>query len=114
MKLNHAVAQNAEDMACDFLEQNGFSIVARNWHCTFGEIDIVAKQKQLLLFVEVKYRSNANFGGVAHSITYSKMQKIRRSIETYLQRFPHCGDIRADALLIEGNGNLQHIKNILE
>ena len=114
MKLNHAVAQRAEDIACEFLQQSGFSIVARNWHCQFGEIDIIAKRQQLLLFVEVKYRRSADFGGAAHSITYSKMQKMRRSIENYLQKFPHRGDIRADALLIEGDNNLQHIKNILE
>ena len=53
MRLNHATGQAAEDKACAFLKKQGFKIVARNWHCTFGEIDIIATKKQLLAFIEV-------------------------------------------------------------
>lgn len=113
MKLNHKTAQMGEDKACAFLKQKGFSIVARNWHCAFGEIDIIAKQKELLVFVEVKYRKSSAFGGAAYSITSSKLLKMRRTIEYYLQQFPHKGYIRADAVLIEGNQSLEHIENIL-
>ena len=113
MKLNHKVAQISEDRACAFLKKKGFTIVARNWHCTFGEIDIIAKHKELLVFVEVKYRKSSAFGGAAYSITTSKMTKIRRTIEYYLQQFPHKGLLRADAILMEGNQSLEHIENIL-
>ena len=113
MRLNHATGQAAEDKACAFLKKQGFKIVARNWHCVFGEIDIIATKKQLLAFIEVKYRKSVAFGGAAYSITPSKLLKMRRTIEYYLQQNPHQGDIRADAVLIEGN-ELRHIENILE
>ena len=112
MRLNHATGQAAENQACAFLEKQGFRVIARNWHCTFGEIDIIATKKQLLAFIEVKYRKSAMLGGAAYSITPSKLLKIRRSIEYYLQQNPHKGDIRLDAVLIEGN-QLRHIENIL-
>lgn len=114
MKINHKVGQYGEDMACHFLQQEGFTIITRNWHCPFGELDIVAQSKKLLLFVEVKYRKKSSFGGVIYSITPAKLRKMRKSIECYLQQNPHRGDIRADAILIEDNQPLQHIKNIME
>ncbi|MBR7002440.1 MAG: YraN family protein [Neisseriaceae bacterium] len=113
MRLNHPTGQAAEEKAANYLQKQGFKIVARNWHCAFGEIDIIAIKKALLLFVEVKYRKSAAFGGAAYSITPSKLLKIRRSIEFYLQHNPHKGDIRADAVLIEGN-QLSHIENIMD
>ncbi|MBP3221576.1 MAG: YraN family protein [Neisseriaceae bacterium] len=112
MRLNHPTGQAAEDKACAFLKKQGFKILQRNWHCAFGEIDIIATQKQLLLFVEVKYRKSAAFGGAAYSITPSKLLKLQRSVEFYLQQNPHKGDIRLDAILIEDK-ELSHIENIL-
>lgn len=112
MRLNHPTGQAAEDKAVDYLQKQGFKIVARNWHCAFGEIDIIATKKALLLFVEVKYRKSAAFGGAAYSITPSKLWKLQRSIEFYLQHNAHKGDIRLDAILIEDN-KLSHIENIL-
>ena len=69
MRLNHPSGQAAEDTAAHFLEKQGCRIIARNWHCPFGEIDLIAEQSGTLLFVEVKYRRSAAFGGTAYSIT---------------------------------------------
>lgn len=112
MRLNHPTGQAAENKAVDYLQKQGFKIIARNWHCAFGEIDIIATKKRLLAFIEVKYRKSAAFGGAAYSITPSKLLKLQRSIEFYLQHNRHKGDIRLDAILIEDN-KLSHIENIL-
>lgn len=114
MRLNHATASAAEDAACTLLKKQGYALVARNWHCPYGEIDIIARKKHLLVFVEVKYRKSAAFGGAVSSITAAKAEKMRRSIYAYLQQHPHRGDIRADAVLIEGDTAPQHIENILD
>lgn len=114
MKLNHATAQAAEDLACQYLKKQGYAIVARNWHCPFGEIDVIAKKKQLLLFVEVKWRKNAAFGGVQESITHHKKIKMHRTIEMYLQQYPHRGDVRADAILIQAANQPEQFENILD
>lgn len=69
MKLNHAQGQAGEDCALAFLQKQGCEPVARNWHCRAGEIDLVVRQGELLLFVEVRYRKSKRFGGAAYSIT---------------------------------------------
>ena len=101
-----------ESVATEYLKKQKYKILERNYKNQIGEIDIIATQKQLLLFVEVKYRKSAAFGGAAYSITPSKLLKLQRSVEFYLQQNPHKGDIRLDAVLIEGN-QLRHIENIL-
>lgn len=111
MKLNHAQGRAGEDLAWAFLEKQGCRLIARNWHCRYGEIDLIVQHNGTLVFVEVKYRRNGNFGGSAYSINAAKLAKLQRSIETYLQQ--HGNSIcRLDAILIEGSNEPQWIQNI--
>ncbi|MDK4679899.1 YraN family protein [Kingella negevensis] len=112
MKLTHPKGKVAEDQALQFLQANGCQLIARNWHCPYGEIDLIMLSGCILLFIEVKYRKNKQFGGAAYSITPSKLNKIQRSAELYLQQNPHNGACRLDAVLIEGNAPPQWITNI--
>lgn len=111
MKLNHPQGQAAEDLAWAFLQQQGCHLVARNWHCRYGEIDLIVLHNGLLVFVEVKYRRNKQFGGGAYSITPQKLQKLQRSIETYLQQHGNTA-CRLDAVLIDGTAPPEWIRNI--
>lgn len=113
MRLNHAQGSEAESRACHFLEQQGCTIIARNWHCRFGEIDIIAKNGHTYLFIEVKYRKNQQFGGSAYSITPAKLGKISRSVEAYLQTYNlTSAACRIDAILIEGTATPVWIQNL--
>lgn len=113
MKLVHSQGKAAEDLACQHLQQQNCKIIARNWHCAFGEIDIIAQHKQTLLFIEVKYRKNKQFGGAAYSITPAKLGKMQRSAEYYLQQNKLKNTpCRLDAVLIDGNATPQWIQNI--
>ena len=62
----------AEKAASDYLERAGLRIVARNWHCRYGELDIVARDGGTLVFVEVRQRRASGFGGAAASIDAAK------------------------------------------
>ena len=86
MRLNHKQGAAAEDAALAFLLGKGYSLLARNWHCAYGEIDLIVKNGSTIVFVEVKYRKNRGFGGVAYSISQSKLLKLQRSVEYYLQK----------------------------
>lgn len=113
MRLNHTSGAAGEDTALAFLESRGCTLVERNWHCPFGEIDLIVKHGKMLLFVEVKYRKSSSFGGAAHSITPAKLAKLTRSAEHYLQtrkagRLP----CRLDAVLIQGSDAPVWIQNI--
>lgn len=68
----------------DYLEQQGLTLVTSNFHSRFGEIDLIMKDKEDLVFVEVRYRSNALFGSAAESVNYSKQQKIIKTAQFYL------------------------------
>jgi len=68
--------QHAERLAEDFLRRQGLSILARNVRCKGGEIDLIALEGAILVFVEVRLRQNADFGGAAASITRPKQKRI--------------------------------------
>jgi putative endonuclease len=67
--LKSGVGQAAESRAEAFLKTQGLTLVARNWRCRFGEIDLVMQDGSTLVFVEVRLRSRSDFGGAAASVT---------------------------------------------
>ena len=73
-----------ESLAVKFLTKNGFEIVEQNYHYGHGEIDIVAKEKDTLIFVEVKYRNNLEFGPPELAVTKSKQKQVRKIAEMYI------------------------------
>lgn len=85
-KPKHLVQGNeAEALAATFLQANGLTLLERNFRCKHGEIDLIMLQGNTLVFIEVRFRSNLQYGGAAMSITSSKQDKLRRTAEFYLQ-----------------------------
>jgi putative endonuclease len=93
----------AEALAAAFLERKGLAIVARNYRCRLGEIDLVAREGDTTVFVEVRRRASAAFGGAAASITAAKRARLVRAARHYLSRLKTMPPCRFDALLIEGD-----------
>lgn len=91
----------AEAMAARFLERQGLAVVARNVRYRLGEIDLVARDGGTLVFVEVRLRRRAAFGGAAASITAAKRARIRAAAELYLARLARIPPCRIDALLLD-------------
>jgi len=92
---------DAEALAGRFLEAQGLTIVARNYRVRRGEIDLIARDGATLVFVEVRLRSSARFGGAAESITAAKRARLVAAAQAYLlgQRGdPAC---RFDAILLD-------------
>lgn len=77
--------RKAEEFACAYLKKHGLKLVARNYTCRFGEIDLVMQDTESLIFVEVRYRKNKDFGGSLESVTFHKQKKILRAASCYLQ-----------------------------
>ena len=91
----------AEALAAAFLVGQGLAIAARNFRTRLGEIDLVACERDTLVFVEVRYRATAAFGGAAASITPAKRARMRAAADAYLAtllRVPAC---RFDAILLD-------------
>lgn len=112
MKLSHPQGSAAEEAACGYLKRQGCRILARNWHCRYGEIDIIAEEGGTVLFVEVRSRSSCTFGGAAASITPAKLAKLSASAETWLRQHRPDAACRIDAVLLEGSAPPQWLKNI--
>jgi putative endonuclease len=93
----------AEALAAVFLERKGLAIVARNYRCRLGEIDLVAREGETTVFVEVRQRASSAFGGAAASITATKRARLVRAARHYLSRLKTMPACRFDALLIEGD-----------
>jgi putative endonuclease len=92
----------AEAIAAAYLEAQGLSIVARNVRSRFGELDLVAREGDTLVFVEVRLRRSANFGGASASITAAKRNRLVAAAETYLATLARVPPCRVDALLLDG------------
>jgi putative endonuclease len=83
-KNKRSTGNYGEDLASKFLKEMGYEIVEQNYHYGHGEIDIVARDKEILVFVEVKYRKNLEYGPPELSITAGKQRQIRKTAEAYL------------------------------
>jgi len=70
----------------DYLKQRGYRIIERNYRCPFGEIDIVAQQGEVVVFIEVKTRRSARFGDPQQSVTLEKQKRMSRIALDYLQK----------------------------
>ena len=77
-----------EEVAADYLRRKGYRLVAANWRCRFGEIDLIAADRHCLCFVEVKLRKDARFGGAGAAVTASKQAKLRTTAQLYLAQNP--------------------------
>ncbi|CAB0150978.1 hypothetical protein PSI9734_01393 [Pseudidiomarina piscicola] len=73
-----------EELALDYLSQRGLTLVERNFRCDIGEIDIIMRDAEHWVFVEVKCRNNEDFATVVEQITSAQCQRIRRSAQFYL------------------------------
>lgn len=78
------IGQKAEDMACGYLIKQGLKLIARNYRCKTGEIDLIMKDRECVVFVEVRYRKKQGFGSSAESVTWLKQKKLIRTANYYL------------------------------
>lgn len=100
MKMNHNNAGfEAEKLAATYLINHGLKMVTQNYHCRFGEIDLIMMDAKTLVFVEVRLRSNSQFGSAGNSITAQKKQKLILTAQHYLQTHGD-SECRFDAILM--------------
>jgi putative endonuclease len=109
--MSKSTGQFYEQQALMYLQQQGLTLVQQNYSCRFGEIDLVMREQQTLVFVEVKFRRSNHFGGAAAAVTLAKQQKLTRTALFYLQAVgqQHC---RFDVVAItEQPAEISWIKN---
>lgn len=92
----------AEQAAADYLARQGLTLVERNFRCRLGEIDLIMRDGQTLVFVEVRQRASQQFGGAAASIDSRKQQKLVATAQLYLAKSGKMPSCRFDAVLMQG------------
>lgn len=102
-----------EDLAADLLERLGYQVVARNWRVPSGEVDVVARRGDEVVFCEVKTRASEAWGGPAHAVGALKQLRLRRAAAEWLRAHPgRARTVRFDVVsVIVGPGppKVQHI-----
>ena len=103
----------AEERACRHLGRSGFTIVERNYRTKGGEIDIVARKGDVLVFVEVRSREVAGFGTPEESVTPAKRRRIVVAARRYLSNVPPSAwrEARFDVIAIEGSGDAAELRH---
>lgn len=93
-----------EDAAAAWYEANGYEVVARNWRCREGELDLIVRRNRTIVFCEVKTRANDVFGSPAEAVNHLKRQRLRVLAGKWLEDFPvRMREIRFDVVSVIGD-----------
>jgi len=108
---SQAAGRKAEDLACDHLRARGLTCLARNFRCRQGEIDLVMKEGDTIVFVEVRARRGTRFGSAEESIDWRKQRKIVATARHFLhiRRLYSCA-ARFDVITLSGNEDRTRIR----
>ena len=107
--MSRAKGNIAEEKACSFLYDNGFTIIEKNFYSRFGEIDIIATKDNVLHFVEVK--SGDDYEKAIQNITKSKISKLIKAGDVYMKKNGFDSDFEYDAVIVTPDEVL-HVENI--
>ncbi|HEX2907602.1 MAG TPA: YraN family protein [Phototrophicaceae bacterium] len=118
-KSTRPFGNQGEQLAASHLQHQGYTIVAQNWHCQYGEIDIIARQGETLVFVEVRTRHARLTETAFESITERKQARLVRAVQVYLAQHnledgPWRVDVIAIAVPPSGSPVIDHITDALD
>ncbi len=109
-----SIGKNGEDQAVQFLVDNGYSVLKRNFRYKRSEIDIICKKDELLVFIEVKTRSSLSFGPPESFVSENQQASIVRGAEAYMEAEAWEGELRFDVIsILKGDRGLEieHFKD---
>lgn len=108
--------QRSERLAESFLNKQGVTILARNFRSKFGEIDLIARHKKELVFVEVRFRSSQGFGSAVETVNISKQRKLIKTAEYFLLTHPELAQLfmRFDVIGVDAQQNIEWIKGAFQ
>lgn len=109
------LGKRGEQIAAEALEKNGYQIIQHNYHCRYGEIDLIAEQGELVVFVEVKLRKNDRFSLAREAVGPAKRQKLRFAAQCWLAERDDDRPARFDVVEVyTQDGRIVHIENAFE
>lgn len=113
MYKRHEIGKQGEELAVQYLIDNGYKIIQRNYECNQGEIDIISKYKKEIVFIEVKSRTNEIYGKPKDAVNIKKKQHIYNSAEYYIySKHLENNPVRIDVIEIYKKNNIFKINHI--
>lgn len=112
MAQHNETGKQGEAEAVRYLQTNGYEIVARNYRHQHAEIDLIAKKGKLLIFVEVKTRTNLSYGNPETFVSYTKAQLVMKAAEQYIFKHDWLYDVRFDIVAVTMTDAQLQIKHI--
>lgn len=110
MTIQRHHGQWAEDLAVEVLRQGGMEILARNWRYRRAEIDIIGRDNEILVFIEVKCRSTTGFGAPEEMVTERKKRLLIDAAMAYMRHVDHDWEIRFDVVAVAGRPD--HVREV--
>jgi putative endonuclease len=110
----NAIGDSGEETAVQYLKHKGFEILARNYRYKNGEIDIIAKQQNLLVFVEVKVRNNASYGPPETFVSRDQEIRIMDAAIHFMEKYPDFKIVRYDILALTQSGNGYRVHHVAD
>jgi putative endonuclease len=105
------IGENGELLAKKFLEEKAYIILHSNWRYKRSEIDIIAKDKNNIVFIEVKARNSNLFGNPEDFVNDNKIKKMREAADAYIEQYDWHGELRFDIIAIEKDNKITHFKD---
>ncbi len=105
------IGDAAEDQALRYLQAQGLILLQRQFRCRGGEIDLIMRDQQTLVFIEVRSRKTSDYGGALQSITPAKQKRWHHAASVYLQRYAQMPECRFDVICVQ-KGELQWLKQL--
>ncbi len=111
MSIQKENGQRGENLAIEYLINNGYEIIERNWRFKRSEIDIIAKVDKILIFVEVKSRNDNRYGFPEEFVTENKILKMQEAAEAYIEQHNWHGELRFDIIAVENKNEIKHFED---
>ena len=107
--------REGEAAAAAYLRKKKYEVIGANYRCRFGELDLIAKKRDLVIFVEVKLRKNDRFGAASDAVTAAKQEKLRKAAASWLASHECEAPARFDVIEVyTETGRINHIENAFE
>lgn len=102
---------DGEKKAIEYLKNKNYTILFENWRNKRAEIDIIAQDGKVIVFVEVKTRTNLSFGHPEDFVDAKKIKKMQEAAEAYIEQFDWKGELRFDIISIEKDNKISHFED---
>lgn len=112
MAQHNETGKQGEDRAEQYLLENGYEIITRNYRHQHAEIDLIARKDKLLVFAEVKTRSNTSYGNPEEFVNYGKARLVMKAAEQYIFAHNWLYDVRFDIIAVTLAGSEFRVKHI--